>query len=79
MSSALVLPAGMTADKLRYIADWLDLFEQITLNYIEACERSNVGDPGQAEKARESLRSKQVQTDLRQWAAQIDGGARAHG
>jgi hypothetical protein len=68
-----VLPEGMTAEKLRYIADWLDIYDRMAVRYIEAIVASGGAAPAEGERAQMVVRSKEVQDDLRRWAAHIDG------
>lgn len=66
------LPEGMTAEKLRYIADWLDIYDRMAGRYIEAVVAGGGTAPTAAERAQMAVRSEEVQDDLRRWAAHID-------
>ena len=67
------LPEGMTAEKLRYIADWLDIYDRMADQYVSALVAGGGLVPTDAERAKVAVRSKEVQTDLRAWANAIEG------
>lgn len=61
------VPEDMTPGKLRYIADWLDIFDKITQSYIDLLNF----ETDEAEQALYAVRKKEVQDDLRSWADHI--------
>lgn len=66
------LPEGMTAWKLREIANWLDTYDELAEAYMRL--RREQGDPGIAEAVKSALsvvRGKEVQDELRAWANQL--------
>ncbi len=72
------LPDGMTAEKLRDIADWLDTYDELAQAHILLVEalktrgffkHVTVDD---AAGALEEAAGKAVQNDLRRWADDID-------
>lgn len=69
----MTLPEGMTAEKLRDIADWLDLYDRLAESYINLIE--SIGrTPASAdvEATIAVVRGEEVQNDLRHWADAID-------
>lgn len=67
------LPEGMTAEKLRDIAEWLDLYDRLAVSYIKFIE--SIGrTPASAnvEAALDVVRGESAQSDLRAWADAID-------
>lgn len=62
------IPEGMTASKLRAIADWLDLYDKMGEKFVVAVE----GYEDIKGEAIMALRGKGVQDDLRRWADAID-------
>lgn len=65
------LPEGMTAEKLRILADWLDTYDII----IERVVFTQGGDDVLAGEQLVAVRGKEVQDDLRRWADDIDWSA----
>lgn len=72
LTAEYVLPEGMTAEKLRAIAHWLDLHDQLAVEFLTLMEKSPVVG-GLATAAKADVRPTEVQDDLRRWAALIDG------
>lgn len=68
------LPEGMTAEKLRKVADWLDTYDTMAAEFIAICERSGVGPPETLKGARAACAGTEVQDDLRAWADTLDDG-----
>jgi len=69
----MTIPSGMTAEKLRDVADWLDTCDKVLLAYISLVREflPNVRTEGiQAMIA--DIEGKGVQEDLRRWADEID-------
>lgn len=64
------IPEGMTAEKLREIANWLDTYDKI----IERVIFTMGGDDVLDGEALIAVRGKEVQEDLRRWADEIDWG-----
>ncbi len=63
------LPAGMTSEKLREIANWLDTYDLLAEKYLDLLEQAGVTG---TYKALVACRGKEVQDDLRNWADDID-------
>lgn len=63
------LPEGMTAEKLREIANWLDTYDRLAEQYLDLLE--GAGFPGTGE-ALIAVQGKEVQDDLRRWADEVD-------
>ena len=65
MTSRYVLPEGLTADKLRSIAAYMDLFDVMLdkVKFTQGDEEIDVSS---------MLHGKEVQADLRAWANDID-------
>lgn len=61
------LPEGMTAEKLRDIANWLDLYDKMGEKFIVEIEGKEYD--GEAIMA---VRGKGVQDALRRWADEIE-------
>lgn len=64
------IPDGMTAWKLREIANWLDTYDQMAEQYINlmCLDKS----PVEVDELLAAVRGKEVQDDLRAWADAID-------
>lgn len=73
----LNLPEGMTAEKLRDIAAWLDTYDKLGEAYVRLTQALNIyiGDDNAdaIEEILEIIRGKGIQDDLRRWADEIDG------
>ncbi len=67
-----VLPEGMTAEKLRTLAGWLDTYDRMAEVFWDLCERSSVRPPEELVKAREVTAGKEVQADLLAWSRDLD-------
>lgn len=61
------VPEGMTAEKLRWIADWLDTYDNMAEKILGVGEMT----PDRM-KTLTAIRGKEVQADLRQWADAIE-------
>lgn len=67
------VPEGMTPEKLRTIADWLDTYDHMAEKYITAAMMSALPlEADRAERVREVVRSSEIQDELRQWANAIE-------
>ena len=73
-----MLPKGMSAEKLRKIADWVDTHDEAVESYITlldqlAARGISVGStPEDRVIARKVLSGTEVQDDLRAWADEIE-------
>ena len=63
------VPEGMTADKLRYIADYVQECDDIIYKYLVAAKAAGVDIK---DEVFEFVTSKAVQQDLREWADSIE-------
>lgn len=72
----MILPEGMTAEKLREVADWLDTYDSLATSYISLIHTLRVKrDITTIVSLLETVQSKDVQADLRRWADDIDWGS----
>jgi hypothetical protein len=62
----------MTGEKLRAIAHWLDVYDELGESYIRLVELYHHPMPDVLEQSLKTVRSDEVQVDLRRWADQID-------
>jgi hypothetical protein len=62
------MPEGMTAEKLRTLAEWFDTYDAIIEQVIFTLDGEEATDG----KALVAVRGKDVQEDLRRWADDID-------
>lgn len=76
MNADFVLPEGMTAEKLRNIADWLDTYDAVALSYFDLHEMFLETPAEELVEVRAAAAGTEVQDDLRRWADQIDGSER---
>jgi len=65
------VPEGMTAEKLYMIADWFDTYDKVAELWLNALVENGVA-PERVEPARKASQGKELQTDLRWWAAQLE-------
>jgi hypothetical protein len=75
--SRQTLPEGMTADKLRTIAGWLDTYDKLAERFV-ALTRSAIQQEAAATML-VTVRGSEVQDDLRHWAEAIDASATGGG
>jgi hypothetical protein len=70
------LPEGMTAEKLRTIAGWLDTYDRLAARYVDLIEvlveKGLTTVNADYEAALRVAAGKEVQDDLRRWADAID-------
>lgn len=67
------LPDGLTADKLRLIAGWLDTYDRLAEQYLLLV--GDNFDSAAVNQALSATQGKAVQADLRRWADSIDGAS----
>lgn len=66
------LPKGMTSEKLRLTADWLDTYDRMGQAFVDFCEAHEIGMPDTLLQVRGTVSGDEVQRDLRHWADEID-------
>lgn len=62
----------LCGDALRETADWLDLFDEMALNYFDVLEYLGTATHEDLAGVRAAVRCKDQQADLRRWADEID-------
>jgi hypothetical protein len=67
------LPEGMTADALRNMARWFDLYDEMADAYFSALVKGGVATEADVVKSRAAVHGREIQDDLLRWAALIDG------
>ena len=72
MNTELQGGGPMTAEKLREIANWLDLYDRIAARYLDILGDEGVVDPESLERARDVVASDEIQQDLRRWADELE-------
>lgn len=72
MTEALRLPEGMTADKLRFIAEYVTECDDIIGRLLRLAKADGLMID---EETLEMVTSKAVQEDLRRWADEIEGAS----
>lgn len=66
------IPEGMTAEKLRAVADWLDIYDRMGESYLYHIEHSGWSSTEDLAEVRLTISSKEVQEDLLRWADEIE-------
>lgn len=66
------VPKGMTPEKLRTLADWLDIYDRMGQVFVDAVERGGDVIPDEVAEARGIVGGTEVQDDLRRWADEIE-------
>jgi hypothetical protein len=66
-------PRPMTGDALREIAAWFDTYDAMAESFLNLLVQSGRAEEAETVGARHAAAGKEVQDDLRRWAAEVDG------
>lgn len=66
------VPKGMTPQKLRDIACWLDVYDRLAATFVDNVEHAGWESTEDLAEIRLTINSKEVQDELRQWASDLD-------
>lgn len=67
-----MIPEGMTADKLRDIAEWLDTYDRLAKVFLEGLVRGGMKTSEEIQSPLAATQSTVVQDELRAWADAIE-------